>query len=136
MRRLPILSILSLFFSFSISLAFSQETSVELRRDVLFVDGKPFFPIVVWNQPKWLIKTHKDLGANVIVAGERLTRRSQILALLSDAQAQGVYVALPIDAFAEEYDSHPALLFWLFPDEPDLPRKPSAPSFSVDAGPD
>ncbi|MGQ9732210.1 MAG: hypothetical protein ACUVX8_13185 [Candidatus Zipacnadales bacterium] len=99
--------------------AYAAEVAIGANR-ALLVEGKPFFPLFVWLQPTRLIPTHKALGMNCLMA-EGANDESGAAAFLDALQQAGMY---GIIHFREEnlpLRDHPALLTWMFGDEPDLP---------------
>ena len=73
----------------------------------ILVDGKPFFPICVWQQPDYLFDYHKYLGINSILcppAGE------DKLEYLKACLNKGLYV---FTAYRDEFKNHPAVLGWI-----------------------
>jgi hypothetical protein len=92
----------------------------------VLVDGKQFFPIMTWLQNGSRIATEKGYGINTFVGqGDNSTS----LAYCNAAQAQGAY-AVPSWNAGEvaSVKSHPAMLGWVFGDEPDLSSNKVTPS--------
>ncbi|HUI94057.1 MAG TPA: hypothetical protein VLX68_17595 [Chitinivibrionales bacterium] len=99
--------------------------SIGPNKEVL-LDGKPFFPIMTWLQNASRIATEKTYGINTFVGqGDNSTA----LAYCNEAQAQGVY-AVPSWNAPEiaSVKAHPAMLGWVFGDEPDLQGNNIPPS--------
>ena len=102
--------------------ASAAEVSVGPNR-ALIVDGEPFFPLFVWLQPVTLIDTHADLGMNCLMA-EGASQGSEAEPFLDALNERGMY---GIVHFRDEHThlaDHPALLTWMFGDEPDLDGVP------------
>ncbi|MDP2973571.1 MAG: beta-galactosidase, partial [Candidatus Diapherotrites archaeon] len=85
-----------------------------------------FFPIAVWSQLSTDIDYYKEMGVNVYVGSEDIPLKDRLDAL----QAKGIYGIVPFvrgsdhvyELYTEqinELKSHPALLGWMFGDEPD-----------------
>lgn len=85
----------------------------------LRVDGKPFFPIFVWNQPQRLVPYQAELGMNAMTAGESVANEPR-LPLLNELQKNGMYLFAHTSEYSPEIAAHPALLAWMHGDEPDL----------------
>lgn len=83
------------------------------------IDGKPFFPIFVWNQPTSKLAAFKEQGINTIIPGNK-AQQDPRLPLLDQAKAAGMYVIIDNDEYALEIAQHPAFLCWKFGDEPDM----------------
>lgn len=86
----------------------------------LLVDGKPFFPLFVWLQPTRLIDLHKDLGMNALM-GEGANSEDTAEAFLDALADRGMYGIIHFRDQNAHLKDHPALLTWMFGDEPDLP---------------
>jgi len=86
----------------------------------LMVDGKPFFPLFVWLQPTRLIDFHRDLGMNALMA-EGANREDTAEAFLDALAGRGMYGIIHFRDEHAPLKDHPALLTWMFGDEPDLP---------------
>jgi hypothetical protein len=87
------------------------------KNNEVMVDGKPFFPIMQWQQRVSGIAGQKELGINTFVGqGDDATA----LELCEQAREQGVY-AVPFwdPQQVESVKDNPALLGWVFGDEPD-----------------
>jgi hypothetical protein len=95
------------------------------NKEVL-LDGKQFFPIFTWLQNAPLIATEKTYGINTFVGqGDNSTS----LDYCNAAQAQGVYAVPSWNAGeAASVKTHPAMLGWVFGDEPDLQGNQVTPS--------
>ncbi|MBM3497269.1 MAG: hypothetical protein FJX74_01240 [Armatimonadetes bacterium] len=96
----------------------AAEVSIGPNRAVL-VDGEPFFPLFMWLQPTRLIDYHKDLGVNCLM-GEGANDQSQGPAFLDALEAAGMYGIVHFSEANLPLADHPALLTWMFGDEPDL----------------
>ncbi|MBI3920051.1 MAG: hypothetical protein HY318_01440 [Armatimonadetes bacterium] len=92
------------------------------QRGELRVDGKPVLPLFAWLQPIGNFDFLKSLGLNTFMAeGAREGETTQqFLDALQTRKLWGI-----IHARADNYPlkSHPALLTWMFGDEPDLPLR-------------
>ena len=113
-----------IFFFFCI-LALSlplYATKVEIGKDLeIIVDGKPFFPIMQWAQSKTKMEEQKKYGINTFFGqGDESTA----VEYAAEAARLGLFV---VTAFKEEQveavRQSPALLGWLYKDEPDMPGK-------------
>lgn len=106
--------------------AFAQSPPVVSigEKQEMLVNGKPFFPIFVWAQPRNLITTHADLGINAFVPGEDESKDGSRLELLNDLQQHGMFAFLHTKEYKPELANHPALLCWMHGDEPDLASPP------------
>jgi predicted amidohydrolase len=105
------------------------------RRGELRVAGKQFLPIFVWLQPISNFDFLKSLGINTLMgegAGGESAR-----AYLDALQSRGLWGI--VHAQPENYPlkKHPALLAWMFGDEPDLPARepPRDPATTAPAPP-
>lgn len=85
----------------------------------LTVDGKPFFPISVWLQPLRLVDFHKDLGINTFMA-EGAQQAETAKVFLDTLQSRGMYGIVHFSQANLSLRDHPALLTWMYGDEPDL----------------
>jgi hypothetical protein len=85
----------------------------------LMVDGKPFFPISVWLQPLRLVDFHKDLGINTFMA-EGAQQAETATQFLDALEARGMYGIVHFSQANLALRDHPALLTWMYGDEPDL----------------
>ncbi len=86
------------------------------NREVL-IDSKPFFPIMQWRQRTSSMAEQKHLGFNTFVG---LGDESSTFDFCEEARRQGVY-AVPLwdPDQAASVKNNPALLGWVFDDEPD-----------------
>ncbi len=109
---LPVLTLLA-------STTRAAEVTIGPNRAVL-VDGKPFFPLFVWLQPTRLIDFHKDLGMNSLM-GEGANSEDTAEAFLDALAERGMYGVIHFRDQHAHLKDHPALLTWMFGDEPDLP---------------
>lgn len=80
----------------------------------LRVAGEKFFPIGVWQQPPGDVRYFNSLGINTYFDFGWGAENNR--ALLDSLAEQGMFAVLKFDA--EQVD-HPALLAWMFGDEPD-----------------
>jgi len=90
-------------------------------RGELRVDGKPFLPIFVWLQPVSNFDMLISLGMNTFMgegAGGETSKE-----FLDAAEGRGVWGIIHTREENWELKDHPALLTWMFGDEPDLPAK-------------
>ncbi len=79
------------------------------------VDGEPFLPIMQWAQSSSRIAYQSQLGINTFVGNGGQNSSAEYLA---ECAAHGVWgVMSPSDMSVKD---HPALLGWIFGDEPDL----------------
>jgi hypothetical protein len=85
----------------------------------LLVNGEPFFPLFMWLQPTRLIEYHKALGVNCLMA-EGANEESRGPAFLDALEAAGMYGIVHFNEGNLPRADHPALLTWMFGDEPDL----------------
>jgi len=88
----------------------------------LTVDGKPFFPLFVWLQPPQLFAFHKGLGINTIM-GETAKSGISTEQFLDACKAHGLWGIVHANEKNLAVRDHPALLCWMFGDEPDLPAR-------------
>ena len=79
------------------------------------VDGKPFLPVMQWLQSSSRIAYQKGLGINTFVGNGGSNSSAEYLA---ECQAQHVWCVM--DPADMSVAAHPALLGWIFGDEPDL----------------
>ena len=85
----------------------------------LRVDNRPFLPIFVWAQPVRNFDFLISLGINTFM-GEGAERRAA-KDFLDEAQARGAWGIIHAQEKKWQLKSHPALLCWMFGDEPDMP---------------
>jgi len=97
---------------------------VEIRSNrAIYVNGKPFFPLMAWLQSPQNFPAAKSCGMNATAGywsrsgGTRDPKG--YLDLVAEA---GLYGIMPFD---ESLKDHPALLGYIHGDEPDLPRQVS-----------
>jgi hypothetical protein len=106
--------------------ASASTITIGANKEVL-IDGKPFFPIMVWLQNAWRIAGESSYGINTFVGqGDN----SSALAYCDSAKAHSVY-AVPSwagSAAGGAVKSHSAMLGWVFGDEPDLQGNKVPPS--------
>ncbi|MFW6161354.1 MAG: beta-galactosidase [Planctomycetota bacterium] len=88
----------------------------------LLVDGEPFFPLFVWLQPPQLFEFHKGLGMNTMM-GEGAKAEVSTKEFLDACKAHGLWGIVHARERNLGVKDHPALLCWMFGDEPDLPAK-------------
>lgn len=101
------------------------------QRGELRVDGRPFLPIFAWLQPVRNFDFLKSLGINTFMAegAQQGETTQQFLDALRERKLWGIIHARPENLSLK---AHPALLTWMFGDEPDLPaRVPYEPPVSV-----
>ncbi|HMD67306.1 MAG TPA: hypothetical protein VKF42_00410, partial [Chitinivibrionales bacterium] len=120
----PVLVLSCLLGIFPIS-GFGATMTIGPNKEVL-LNGAPFFPIFTWLQNAPLIATEKTYGINTFVGqGDNSTA----LDYCNAAQAQGVYAVPSWDSGeAASVKTHPAMLGWVFGDEPDLQGNDVTPS--------
>jgi hypothetical protein len=87
----------------------------------LLVDGKPLFPLFVWLQPPQLFDLHKQLGMNAMM-GEG-AKGETAKEFLDACKAKGLWGIVHAAEKNRGLKDHPALLTWMFADEPDLPAQ-------------
>ena len=87
----------------------------------LRVNGQPFLPIFVWLQPVRNFDFLISLGINTFM-GEG-AQEETAKEFLDAAQARGVWGIIHSREENWPLKGHPALLCWMFGDEPDLPAK-------------
>ena len=85
----------------------------------LRVDGKPLFPLFVWLQPTHLFDFHKGLGINTMM-GEGAKSGVSTKTFLDACHARGLWGIVHAREKNLPLKDHPALLTWMFGDEPDL----------------
>jgi len=134
--------ILFLIFIFAIPV-YSAKITIGKNLEIL-VDGKPFFPIMVWAQPierngKDLVEFNKSLGINTFVGHKADTRSPK--EYLDECAKRNVFACISAgydikedEQMVSNLKDHPALLFWWFPDEPDnySPKTKKLPKYSPD----
>ena len=116
------------------SVIVNADTSVGPNQEIL-LDGKPFFPIMVWLQPTKNIAMHKELGINTF-SGHGANGESP-KDYLDACEKAGVYAAVSADSIGvdevKKLKDHKALLFWWMPDEPDqMSNEKKGPAHSPD----
>jgi len=79
------------------------------------IDGEPFLPIMQWLQSSSRIEYQSSLGINTFVGNGGNNTSAEYLA---ECRAQGVWCVM--DPADMSVSSDPALLGWIFGDEPDL----------------
>ena len=87
------------------------------KNNEVLIDNRPFFPIMQWRQRTTSMAEQKNLGFNTFVG---LGDESSTFDFCEEARRQGVY-AVPLwdpDRVAS-VKNNPALLGWVFGDEPD-----------------
>jgi hypothetical protein len=90
------------------------------------VDGQPFFPIMQWLQSTSNLDRNVDIGINTFTGvWEQDTNKA--LSYLDAYQAKGAWGVVHFDA-DDRIRTHPALLGWIFGDEPDLQSNAVPPS--------
>ncbi len=113
----------------------ASKVEIGKNKEVL-LDGKPFFPIMLWLQKKTSMAQQKEMGFNTYAAqGDKSSAKEYC----DEAKKNGVYTILGYKK--EEVDSvkeHSALLGWFYKDEPDMagkdkaaPRIPMSESIAV-----
>lgn len=89
------------------------------ERGELRVNGKPFLPIFVWLQPIQNFDFLASLGINTFMGeGARGESAREFLDALQKRGLWGIIHSRPENW---QLKDHPALLAWIFSDEPDLP---------------
>jgi len=121
MRVIVLVLFLLLIFSF----LYGAVITIGPNKEIL-VDGKPFFPIMQWLQSRSRMADEKQYGINVFVGqGDSSTA----LQYCDEAKLQGVWAVPSWDASqVDSVKNHPALLGWVFGDEPDLQSNQVPPS--------
>ena len=106
-----------------------------VRDGVLYLDGKPFIPIMIWLQPDASFPRMAELGVNTICGlylkdtdgGQR------IIEAVDAASAAGLRYVLGYDGKPERREAlaaasgRPNVIAWIHGDEPDLPHAGAAP---------
>ena len=93
----------------------------------ILVDGRPFFPIMMWLQSSFRIETQKELGLNTWVGNGGGGTSAEYLAV---CETNDVYCVMnPGDM---SVTGHPSLLGWIFGDEPDLESNQVEPGEVLD----
>jgi len=87
----------------------------------LLVNDRPFLPIFVWSQPVRNFDFLVSLGINTFM-GEGAERRTT-KEFLDEAQKRGAWGIIHAQEKNWELMDHPALLCWMFSDEPDMPAR-------------
>jgi hypothetical protein len=103
------------------------------ERGELRVDGKPFLPVFVWLQPESNFDFLKSLGIDTFMGeGSGNQSAQQFLDALKERGLWGIIHARQSNYVLKE---HPALLTWMFGDEPDLAaRTPEADAAQQNQG--
>ncbi|MFQ5906580.1 MAG: hypothetical protein ACE5JA_08405 [bacterium] len=108
--------------SVSVAVARTAAPQVSLgAHGELQVNGQPFLPIFVWLQPIRNFDFLISLGINTFM-GEG-AQGETAKEFLDAAQARGVWGIIHRQKEKWQLKNHPALLCWMFGDEPDLPAK-------------
>lgn len=108
-------------FASLMGLADGEQQGVSVgEKGEIRVNGKPFFPIFSWSQPKSLNKFNKELGINAIVPGETMANEGPREKLLDDLASNGMMAMINVNEYSDEISRHPALLCWMHGDEPDM----------------
>jgi len=83
------------------------------------VNNQPFLPIFVWLQPVRNFDFLMSLGINTFMGegAERITAKE----FLDEAQSREAWGIIHAQEKNWQLKNHPALLCWMFSDEPDLP---------------
>ena len=92
----------------------------------ILIDGEPFFPIMQWLQSTSSIPKNKAIGINTFV-GVWQPNAGKIVTYLDAYENAGVWGIVPFDT-DNRIKNHPALLSWIFADEPDLQSNKILPS--------
>jgi len=89
----------------------------------LRINGQPFLPIFVWAQPVRNFDSFISLGINTFMGegAEKITARE----FLDEVQARGAKGIIHTQEKNWQLKDHPALLCWMFSDEPDMPARGS-----------
>lgn len=120
-----LLYILSILMS---NLAFADERQHTEASHVSFgsngelqVNDQPFLPIFVWAQPVRNFDFLISLGINTFMGegAEKITAKE----FLDEVQARGAWGIIHIRERNWQLRNHPALLCWMFGDEPDMPAR-------------
>lgn len=85
-----------------------QKSVVKLSPEkAILIDGKTFFPISVWQQPKYLFDYHKSLGINSILCPPKGENKKWFM---DAAWEKGLYV---FASYSEVFKDHPSILGWI-----------------------
>jgi hypothetical protein len=97
---------------------------VEIRPNrAIYVNGKPFFPLMSWLQNAGNFPSVVECGMNTTAGYAGRSRDSEGAAQYLDQVAKaGLYGVMP---YRPTLKSHPALLSYIHGDEPDLPHEES-----------
>jgi hypothetical protein len=99
--------------------------SVEIGAQAEFrVNGRPFFPVMVWLQGPDQFRVNREIGVNTFVGDGRGAQGREFLDRVWEHNAYGV---VHFREGGEDLLGHPALLGWLHGDEPDLPKEKGSP---------
>jgi hypothetical protein len=100
----------------------------------LRVNGKPFLPLFVWLQPIENFEMLQALGINTFMAeGGGNASAAQFLDAL---KARGMWGIIHARQANYALKNHPALLTWMFGDEPDMAARAEQPAAAKDAKPE
>lgn len=102
---------------FMASTSFAAIVTIDENNNILR-DGKPFIPIMQWLQPTGMVDKNAKLGINTFTGIWQQTT-SEAIKYLEAYKAKNVWGVIGFDSTAA-VKNHPALLGWIFGDEPDL----------------
>ncbi len=114
MNRLATVILLSIFF---ISRGFTAVVTYDEHNNIL-IDGRLFFPIMQWLQTTGNIEKNKNLGINTFTGVWDQTT-DKAIEYLEAYKENDVWGIVHFDS-SSTVKNHPALLGWIFGDEPDL----------------
>ncbi len=121
MNRFAVVILLSIFFVFG---GFSAVVTYDEHNTIL-IDGWPFFPIMQWLQTTGNIEKNKNLGINTFTGvWDQTTEKA--LEYLEAYNKHDVWGIVHFDS-SDTVINHPALLGWIFGDEPDLQSNATLP---------
>ena len=100
--------------------AYGSDVNIGANKEIL-VDGKPFFPIMVWVNPSHLFDFNIALGINTFVGqGGQPEEPKAYLDACKVKNVLGCICVYDGKVDMASLKDHPSLLFWWLPDEPDI----------------
>ena len=100
------------------SFAFGANVKITPENGMI-LDGKPFFPVAVYNQPIKMFDMLNGLGIDTFVV-EELFGKETPKTYLDELNKRNSYGVIKSSSYTNELKNHPALLGWAQPDEPDI----------------